>query len=125
MDWQGLEWIGGRVGFASLPMAGGPLIAPSSSDDATASTPPDSSMKVQSAAPVEHSTSDVAAASNPVAADAQSAVPGTATAAAVPGPVIPPVTSPTTPALAAVAPIHPSPVGPPNLGQASLPAAVV
>jgi hypothetical protein len=130
-----IRWTGGGLsglvaglfllGFTALPFVGCSLITPSSPDDATVSAVPDSSMKLQNTAPVEHSTSDAAATNNPVASDAPAAVPGTATAAAVPGPMIPPVTSPTTPALAAAAPINPSPVALTSLGQASPGAAVV
>ena len=48
-----------------------------------------------------------------------------ATVSAVPAPIVPPVTSPTTSALAAAAPINPSPVAMPNPAVASAPVAVV
>ncbi len=114
------------LGFTALPMAGCSQSAtPPASDEATASTLTGSSMNVQGAVPTEHSTSDAAALSDPVAPGAQTAAPGAASAAAVPAPIVPPVTSPTTAALAAAAPINPSPVAPANLGQASPAPAVV
>jgi hypothetical protein len=131
-----IRWGGNRLsglaagfvllGVAALPMAGcSQSVTPPPSDEATASPLTGSSMSVQGAVPTEHSTSDAAAASNPVAPDAQTAAPGAASAAAVPAPIVPPVTSPTTAALAVAAPINPSPVAPPNLGQTGPAAAVV
>lgn len=81
-------------------------------------------MKLQAPAAADHSTSDATAA-NPPAVDAQATAPATAAAAAVPAPLVPPVTSPTTTALEAAAPVNPSPVSPPNLGQTNPPGTVV
>ena len=75
-------------------------------DESTASAVGSSSMKVEGSAP----------ASETVAAHAP---------AAVPAPAIPPITSPTAPALAAAAPVSASPMAPANAAQASPPAAAV
>jgi hypothetical protein len=84
-------------------------------------------MKVQGTTPAASSAGDAVVASAPIAPgapiapDPQAAVPGAASAAAISAPIIPPVTSPTTPALAAAAPISPSPMAPSNLAQTSPP----
>ncbi len=101
--WGGTTLGGLTAGFvlialAALPIAGCSHSAASSPDEATASALSGSSMTVQGAVPAG-SSADVTAA------------------AVVPAPSVPLVTSPTTPALAAAAPINPSPVSPPNLGQ--------
>ena len=116
------------IGLAALPIAGCSHSAASSPDEATASALSGSSMTVQDAVPPGSSagafaTSATMVASN--ASDSHAASSGAAPAAAVPAPVVPPVTSPTTPALAATAPINPSPVALPNLGLASPATAVV
>jgi len=99
------------LGFATFPITGCSQSAtPPPPDGASVPGPAGSSMNVQG---------------NPVASNAPAAVPGSALAAAVPAPTIPPMTSPTTPALAVAAPMNPSAVAPPNLGQASAPNAVV
>lgn len=111
------------LGLAALPITGCSHSASApASDEATASALDGSAMKVQGTTPAASSAGDtvVASASNaPIAADVQAAAPATASAAAVPAPLVPPVTSPTAPALAAAAPISPSPVAPSNLAQTS------
>jgi hypothetical protein len=104
------------LGLAALPITGCSQLTNQSADEVAASSLSGSSMKVQGTVPAGASTS-ADAASVPAAPDAQAAAPNVAAAAAVPAPTIPPVTSPTTPALAAAAPL--AAVLPPNLGQAS------
>jgi len=112
------------LGFTALAITGCSHSASApASNEATASALDGSSMKVQGTSPAASSTSDAAVASAPAAPEAQTAAPGVASAAAVPAPGVPPVTSPTTAALAIAAPISPSPVAPPNLAQASSPPA--
>lgn len=120
------------IGLAALPIAGCSPSAASSPDEAASSALSGSSMTVQGAVPAG-SSADAIAASGATAAsnspDSHAAAIGSAAAAAVPAPIIPPVTSPTTPALAAAAPINPSPVLPAilpaNLGQPTPATAVV
>ena len=82
-------------------------------------------MKVQGSVAPGSSSSDAKIAGIPAASDVKTAAPGTASAAAVSAPDIPPVTSPPTPALAVAAPMSPSPVTPAKLIKASLPSSAV
>ena len=116
------------IGLAALPIAGCSHSAASSPDEATASALSGSSMTVQGAVPAGSSADAVAASGTTVASnspDSQAATIDADSAAAVPAPIVPPVTSPTTPALAAAAPINPSPVLPANPGQPTPATAVV
>jgi hypothetical protein len=122
------RWAAGFVllGFAALPIVGcAQSVTAPASDEASASALAGASMKVQGSVPSGSSVDAAAVAGAPVTAGAQAAAPDAAAAAAVPAPGLPPVTSPTTPALEVAAPISPSPVSPPNLGQARPATAVV
>jgi len=137
-----IRWDGSALGavaagfvllvLVALPIAGCSHSAASSPDEATASALAGSSMTVQGAVPSGSSAGAVAASDTMVAsnsADSHAAATDAPSTAAVPPPIVPPVTSPTTPALAAAAPINPSPVSPAilpaNLGQPTPATAVV
>ena len=118
--------LGILVGFIALPISGcSQSASQSSSDEMTTSEGTGSSMKIQGTVPSGSSTSDAAVATVPAAPDAKAGAPDAVSAAAVPGPGIPRVTSPTTFALAVGAPTSPSPVAPAKLVQVSLPATAV
>jgi hypothetical protein len=116
--------LGILVGLTALPISGcSQSASQSSADEMTISEGIGSSMKIQGTVPSGSSTSDAAVATVPAAPDAKAA--DAVSAATVPAPGIPRVTSPTTLSLAVAAPTSPSPVAPAKLAQASLPATAV
>jgi hypothetical protein len=120
------------LGFAAVPIVGcSQLTGARTADDPAASASDSSSMKLQGNEANTPSTDDALAAAGPVAQNAPQApvaAPAVVQALAIPAPIvpiIPPVTSPTIPALALAAPVSPSPIVPANLGQPNPGTAVV
>src|SRR5580700_12000627 len=117
------------LGFAAVPIVGcSQLTGARTADDPAASASDSSSMKLQGNVANTPSTDDAVAAGGPVAQNAPqapAAAPAVVPALAIPAPIIPPVTSPTTPALVLAAPVSPSPIVPANLGQSNPGTAVV